>query len=134
MADTASGLSVEDALGTGEYAWKSPDGTRSCTYAKPKGVITPLISACLGPANASNEMLHGHYRALLAIRTWTGPDPKTGKEETNRVVSPSDPNAFAKAIARFGDDDDADARFNDYVGQALQNLYGGGNEVDTAKK
>jgi hypothetical protein len=118
-------MGLDEALGTQEFEWHASDDPDIwCTYSMPKGVISPIVAAALGPDNATNVLMQAEFRSLLAITTWSG---KT-------VVSPRGGKGFEAAVARFGTDVGAEARYQDFVGTAMGKLWPADrNEADLPK-
>jgi hypothetical protein len=112
------GASLEEATGQTEFEWHAKDRDDIyCTYGRPRGVITPIIHAALGPQNALNAVMQSQFKALLAIRTWCG----------RPAIPPRGAGGFENAVKRFESPadvaDEADARYQDYIGESLMTLY-----------
>lgn len=106
-----SGLSLEDALGNREFEWRALDFEKSglwCTFGRIRGVYGPIVAAALGPENASNIVMQGEFRMLMAIRSWRG----------KPAVPLRGALAFQDAVGRFAiseNDVDAQGRYDDYI-------------------
>jgi hypothetical protein len=113
-----SGVSLEEATGAVAHAWHAKDGSDLwCEYGRPRGVVTPIIHAALGPDNAANIVMDYQFRVMLGIRTWCGKPvtPTRGarafEEVANRFALPGD-------VA-----DEGDARYQDFISEGLRELY-----------
>jgi hypothetical protein len=122
----SAGVTLAEATGDVEHEWFAKDTEDWCTYGRPRGVVTPIINAALGPENAANNVMQIEFRALIAIRTWNG----------KPSIPPRGSAAFEAIVKRFGEDADADARYQDYIVTAIATLWptNAGGEVEVAKK
>lgn len=60
---------LDRALGREVHTWRSDDGTKIVSFARPKGVVTSKVARILGPQQAMNDYLQAMYRAFLSIQT-----------------------------------------------------------------
>lgn len=116
--ETKSEVTVEEATGDVVHEWHAKDNSGLyCEYGRPRGVVTPIINAALGPDNATNTMMDYQFRVLLGIRTWCG----------KQSIPPRGARAFEEIVNRFalpGDlADEGDTRYQEFMGEALPALY-----------